>query len=75
MARGKEFTYNAGDSGDADSIPELGRSPGGGHDNPLKCSHLENPMDRGAWQDTVHRVTKSWTQLNDLSHTQAHYGC
>ena len=71
----KNLPTNAGDKRDVGLIPGSGRSPGGGHDNPLKCSHLENPMDRRAWQDTVHRVTKSWTQLNDLSHTQAHYGC
>ena len=40
------------------SIPGSGRSPGGGHGNPLQCSYLENPMDRGAWQATVHGVTK-----------------
>ena len=39
----------------------LGRSPGGGHDNPLKCSCLENAMDKGAWQATGHRVAKSQT--------------
>ena len=44
-------------------IPGLGRSPGGGHGNPLQYSGLENPMDRGAWQATVHGVTKSWTRL------------
>ena len=38
-------------------------SPGGGHGNPLQYSCLENPMDRGAWRATVHRVTQSWTQL------------
>ena len=42
---GKESACNAGDLG---SIPELGRSPGGGHSNPLQYSCLENPMDRGA---------------------------
>jgi len=36
---------------------------GGGHGNPLQCSFLENLMDRGPWQATVHRVSKSWTQL------------
>ena len=41
----------------------LGRFPGGGHDNPLKYSCLENPMDRGAWWATVRRVTQSQTQL------------
>ena len=49
---------NAGDKG---SIPETGRSPGGGHGDPLQYSCLENPMERGAWQATVHRVTQSWT--------------
>ena len=61
-ADGKEFTCNAGDLG---SIPELGRSPGGRHGNPLQYSCLENPMDTGAWWATVHGVTKSRTQLND----------
>ena len=48
-------------------IPGLGRSPGGGQDNPLQYSCLENPMDRGAWQATVHGVTESRTQLKLLS--------
>ena len=43
------------------SIPGSGKSPGVGHSNPLQYSCLENPMDRGAWQATVHRVT--WTEL------------
>ena len=47
------------------SILELGRSPGGGYNNPLQYSCLENPMDRGAWWATVHRVTKSWTRLSN----------
>ena len=59
---GKESTYNAGDLG---SIPGLGRSPGGGHGDPLQYSCLENYMDRGAWQATVGGVTKSWIQLID----------
>ena len=50
---------NAGDIRDAGSVPGLGRSPGGGHGNPLQHSCLENPMDREPWQATVHRVTKS----------------
>ena len=45
----------------------LGRFPGGGHGNPLQYSCLQNPMDRGAWRATVHRVTKSWTWLKLLS--------
>ena len=47
---------NAGDVG---SIPGWGRSPGGGHGNPLQYSWLENPMDRAAWRAAVHRVAKS----------------
>ena len=49
------------------SIPGSERFPGGGHGNPLWYSCLENPMDRGAWQATVHRVAKSRTQLKRLS--------
>ena len=63
----KYLPANAGDITDTDSIPGLGRSPGGGHGNPLQYSCLENPMDRGAWQATVHRVTKSQTWLKWLS--------
>ena len=48
-------------------IPGWGRSPGGGQGNPFRYSCLENPMDRGAWRGTVHRVTKSRTQLKWLS--------
>ena len=50
---------NAGDVRDLGSIPEWGRSPGGGHGNPLQYPCLENPMDRGAWQATVYGITKS----------------
>ena len=46
-------------------IPGLGRYPGEGSGNPLQCSCLENSMDKGDWQATVHGVTKSQTQLND----------
>ena len=52
---------DAGDVRDMDSIPGSGRSPGGSHGNPLQYSCLENPLDRGAWWATVHRVTKSQT--------------
>ena len=52
---------NAGDLRDAGSIPGSGRSPGGGHDNPLQYSCLENPMDREAWWAMVQEVAKSWT--------------
>ena len=58
----KNLHANAGDIRDVGSIPELGRSPGGGHGNPLQYSCLENPMDRGAWRATAHRVAKSQTQ-------------
>ena len=47
---------NAEDIKDTDSTPGLGKSPGGGHGNPLQDSCLETPLDRGAWQATVHRV-------------------
>ena len=55
----KNLPANAGDTRDASSIPGLGRSPGEGNSNPLQYSCLENPMDRGAWWDTVHGVTES----------------
>ena len=50
---------NAGNIRDADLISGSGRSPGGGYGNPLQYSCLENPMDREAWQTTIHRVAKS----------------
>ena len=59
---GKESTCNAGDLG---SIPEVGRSLGGGHGNPLEYSHLENPMDRGDWRAAAHGITESQTPLSD----------
>ena len=46
--------------GDTGSIPGSGRSPGGENGNPLQYSYLGNPMDRGAWQVTVHGVAKQW---------------
>ena len=52
---------NTEDAGDTSSIPGLGKSPGEGNGNPLQYSCLENPMDRGAWQGTVHKVAKSRT--------------
>ena len=58
---------NAGVIRDAGSIPRSGRSPGRGQGNTLQNSCLKNPMDRGAWQATVHRVSKSWMQLTQLS--------
>ena len=64
---GEESACKAGDLG---SIPGLGRSPGGGHGNPLQYSCLENTLDRGSWRAAVHGATvrgipKSWTRLND----------
>ena len=55
----KNIPTNAGYIRDTGLIPGLGRSPGGGPGNLLKYSFLENSMDRGAWQATVHRVAKS----------------
>ena len=69
----KDPPANAGDVRDAGSTPASGRSPGGGHGNLLQYSCMENPLDRGAWQATVHRVTKSRTRLKRLS-TNTHSG-
>ena len=60
----KNLPANVEVIGDTGSMPGLGRSPGGGKDNPLKYSCLENSMDRGACQATVHGVPKSQTQLS-----------
>ena len=65
--RGKEPACKAGNTGEVDSIPGLGRSSRGGCGNPLQYSCLENPMDRRAWQATVHRVAKSWAWWKWLS--------
>ena len=59
----KNLLANAGNIRDLGSIPGSGRSPGGGHGNPLQYSCLENLMDRGAWQATVHKVAQSQTLL------------
>ena len=58
---GKESTCSAGDIRDTGSVPGSGRSPGGGHGNPLQYSCLENPMDRGTW----------WASQKDLGMTEA----
>ena len=63
----KKLPANAGDIKDTGSNPGSGRSPGEGNGNRLQYPFLENPMDRGAWQATVHGVTKSRTQLKQLS--------
>ena len=57
-------TQSTCSAGDARSVTGLGRSPGGGNGNPLKCSCLKNLMDRGAWQATVERVAISWPRLS-----------
>ena len=62
----KNLRANAGDAADLGSIPGLG------NDYPLQCICLENSMDRGAWQATVHGVAKGWTQPSDYHfHFQA----
>ena len=61
-SNGKESAHNARDLG---SIPGLGRSPGEGNGTPLQYSFLENPINRGAWQATVHGAAKSQAQLSD----------
>ena len=69
----KNLPASTGNLRDTGSIPGQGRSPGEGHGHPLQYSGLKNPMDRGAWQAMVHRVTKSQTRLKRLNtHTCAH---
>ena len=69
----KYLLASAGDLREVGSIPGPRRSPGGQHDNPRQYSCLENPMDGGVWQGTVHRVPKSRTRLKQVStHT---WGC
>ena len=63
----KDPPVSAEDIRDLSLTPGSGRSPGGGHGNPLQYSGLENPMDRGAWQAIVHKVAQSRTQLKQLS--------
>ena len=58
-----ESSCNTGDLG---SIPELGRSPGGGNGNPLQYACLENSLNRGNWWATVLGVTMSQTGLSDI---------
>ena len=66
----KNLPASAGDLRDMCSIPGSRRCPGGGHDNPLQCSCLGNPMDRAAWRAAVHGVTESQTRLKWLrTHT------
>ena len=65
----KNLPANAGDARDAGLILGSGRSPGGGNDNPLQCSYLEKPVDRGAWWVTLHGVAKRQTRLDRSTHT------
>ena len=70
----KNLPANAGDMSDLGSIPGWGRSPGGGHGNPLQFSCLENLMDRGAWWAKDQGVAKRRTRLKRLSmHSQEYY--
>ena len=62
----KKLSANAGDIRDADSTPRLGRSPGRVHSNPLQCSYLENPMDRGAWWAIILKVANCQAELKQL---------
>ena len=62
---GSDSEESASNGGDPGSFPGLGRSPGEGKGNPLQCSCLENPMDRGARQAAVHVVEKSQTRLSN----------
>ena len=63
LLSGKNPPANAGDAENGGLIPGSGRSLGGRNGNPLQCSCLENPMDRGAWRATVHVVAK----VSDMS--------
>ena len=65
---GKASAYNVGDLG---SIPALGRSPGEGNGNPLQYSCLENPMDGGAWEATVHGMVES--DMTERLHSEAEF--
>ena len=68
-ASGKE-SASAADTGDVGLICGSGRSPGGGHGNPLTYSCLEKPTDREAWRGMFHRVARSQTRLKRLARTQ-----
>ena len=66
-ARGKEPACQCRRCKTRSFIPGSGRSPGGGHGNPLQYSCLGNPMDRGAWRATVHRIAESQTRLTRVN--------
>ena len=69
---GSDAKVSACNAGDPGLIPGSGRSPGEGNGNPLQYSCLENSMDRGALQATVHGVSKSQTRLSDFTHSLTH---
>ena len=71
MLAAKNPPANGGDVRDEGSIPGSGRCPGGRYGNPLQYSCLENPMDRGAWQATVHRVAKNWIFSIEICSTKS----
>ena len=66
---GSEIKASACNAGDLGSVPGSGRSSGEGNGNPLQYYCLENPMDRGTWQATVHGMAKSQTRLSDFTFT------
>ena len=66
----KNLSANAEDTRDGGTIPESGRSPGGGNGNPLQYSGLQSSKDSGAWRAIVHGVTVSWTRLSTHPNTQ-----
>ena len=68
----KNLPANALDKGDVGLILELGRSPGDGNGNPLQYSCLENPVNKGAWQATVHRLQRVGHSLATKTHTYTH---
>ena len=68
---GSDAKESACNAGDLCSVPVSGRCPGGGHDNPLQYSYLENPMDRGVRWATVHGVAKSCAWLSDQHYYSA----
>ena len=65
----KNLPANEGDVRDSGSIPGLGKYPGAGHGTPVQYFYLENPMDRGAWRATVHRVTERLDTTEGTQHT------
>ena len=63
---GSDSEASASNAGDLGSVPGVGRSPGEGNGNPFQYSCLKNPMEGGAWEATVHEVSKSWTWLSNF---------